>query len=379
MATDHLKLTVPSATCCFLQGQETDMEKFLVEQHAATRMVPVLEPRDAMLGHDATIKGRYRLSATAFSQICYRLGRGMSIYLPDLAKSGPDGLSVAIEAYNRTVALRFKDRLDSQRFVVDESTGVIEGLVGSRYAHISNYDLFRRSRAFIATARLGVTFSEGMLTGRRFMMRFCSETPVFEIKREGEVAEPFFGGLHFSNSEVGNCAIRGTTVIVRQICANGAISSYSEGSKLVHVRNDKFELRFQKLLDTVNKKAKQYTVLKDGICRMMNTSLGLGRNKDSHRERIAVLVNKLNRQGLSKTVTKRILSRTLLCGSYDLRPLSLVSVAGVPTADYQRRTEFDLFNAITFEAKGLAVESRESAEHIGHKMVLGQLTFNEKR
>lgn len=375
-------LAVPSQTFKFEKNQLNELNSLLEEQRKNTRTVELTKPVYAMIGNDGLVKGRYRFTKTALGQLCYRLAPGLSAFLVSItSKDGKEeGFDIAASTINRTIAYRFKERLAGDRFVIDEKNGLIEGIVGRRYVYLSNHELLNRSIKFISNNNNDVEFSGAVLSGRRFMMQYTTKKPAFCI--DGSTAgyansEPFFGGYHFSNSEVGECAIRAATVIVRQICLNGAIGSIVEGGKLVHVKQEKFEQKFHALMDGVKKKSRQYTDLKDGILRLMGSNLGLGIDKDEHKHRVSFIKQRLRRGGLSINQAKRGLSRTLLGGSYDLRPLSEASIKTLSAADQKSRTEFDLFNAITYESKFLPVDQREKSENLAHKMVLGQVKFIE--
>jgi hypothetical protein len=354
---------------------EADFQEALDQDFVSTDTLYVARPRDIMLNSRAEVLGRYKLTTSALSQLCSRLVPGASQMVADvsgLRSSHRDGsqfdVGLAIRIVNDLIRLRF-DNIDGFGLVIDRDRSTIEGLVGRKYEFFPNKDLYDRVNQFLGEADVSTSFCEAVLSGRRMMLRYCNTDPLFEIPHERRTNEPFFGGFHFDNSEVGDCSVRASTMIVRQWCDNKAIGSFLEGGKISHVRGKKFEIRLQMLFDKVHKKVSEVTSLKDNVLFLMDQSLGLGGSEESHELRVNRLVKQLNRKGLTKEFAGTVIDRLLTFGSYRS---DAVQQGRRPYDLYETRNSYDLFNALTHEAKSRTIETREHVEQLAYQMLLKQ-------
>lgn len=353
---------------------ETAFNQALADDYASTETLYISRPRDAMLNSRAEVLGKYKFTASALAQLCTRLASGASQLVSDVAglrTTRPDNeidVGLGIRVVNDLIRLRY-DSVDGYGLVVDHSRNTIEGLVGRKYEYFPNKELFDRVNLFLDESGIATSFCEAALSGRRMLLRYRNDDPLFEVPHVKRTDEPFFGGFHFDNSEVGDCSVRAATMIIRQWCDNKAISSFLEGGKISHVRGKGFEKRVQRLFERVQKKAHEATLLKDNVVSLMDQSLGLGGTESLHDLQIDKLTKKLHRQGLTKEFVRTILDRTMSFGSYRS---DAVKQGRSPFEMYASRTAYDLFNAITHEAKGRPIDVREHAEQLGYRMLLKQ-------
>lgn len=354
---------------------EEAFREALAQDFSSTETVYVSRPRDVMLNSRAEVLGRYKLTTSALSQLCSRLAPGASQLVADvsgLRSSHRDvqqlDVGLAIRVVNDLVRLRFEN-VDGFGLIIDRERGAIEGLVGRKYQFFPNKDLYDRVNQFLDESDIATSFCEAVLAGRRLMLRYCNDDPLFEIPHERRTNEPFFGGFHFDNSESGDCSVRASTMIVRQWCDNKSIGSFLEGGKISHVRGKKFQIRLQSLFDKVRRKVEEVTDLKDNVLFLMDQSLGLGGLEESHELRVDRLVKQLNRKGLTKEFAGTVIDRLLTFGSYRS---DAVQQGRRPYDLYETRNAYDLFNALTHEAKGRPIDTREHVEQLAYQMLLRQ-------
>ena len=356
------------------ESAEESFQKALADDFAATETVYVGRPRDVMLNSRAEVLGRYKLTTSALSQLCSRLAPGASQLVSDVSglRSSGDGkqldVSLGIRIVNDLIRLRF-EQVDGFGLIIDRERATVEGLVGRKYQFFPNKELYDRVNQFLDESDISTSFCEAVLAGRRMLLRYCNNDPLFEIPHEKRTNEPFFGGYHFDNSESGHCSVRASTMVVRQWCDNKAIGSFLEGGKMSHVRGKKFEIRLQALFDKVSRKVEEITNLKDNVLFLMDQNLGLGGSEQSHEFRVGGLVKQLNRKGLTKEFSGVVINRLLTFGSYRS---DAIQQGRRPYDLYETRNSYDLFNALTHEAKSRPIDIREQVEQLAYQMLLRQ-------
>jgi hypothetical protein len=181
--------------------------------------------------------------------------------------------------------------------------------------------------------------------------------------------EPFFGGYQFENTEVGDCSVRGATVLIRQFCDNKAVAPTMDKNRVSHIRNDKFNRKFELMLTRLDVRVEEATKFKKNAMAMLQTSLNIGGTPQQHVEGCEYIITKLVRRGLSKHAASKVVNTAVLKGSYrsdavDRQGRPLLEVAA-------SRNVYDLFNALTFEAKKCDVIQRLEMEQLGYNMLSG--------
>lgn len=376
------ELAVRPGYVTFNAKQSPEAEKqllaVLTRNDKKTDTIPITKLRDAVLNTEGLIQNRYQMTTVALSQLCSLLAPGFSQTVYSLsglrmcsedAKDERCDNAMAIKLFNELVTFRFS-RVSGFQLVVDRNTNKVEGLIGRKYNYFSNLETYQRVKSFVSkhkTAPAG--FTEGILYGRRMVLRFCSLKPIFEITERRRTGEPFFGGYQFENTEVGNCALRGSTVLIRQWCDNKAVAPFLDRNRVRHVRGPAFERRVEEMLDRLDLRTGEATRFRERVLALMDTNLDLGKEKDKHNERFGSIFEKLVKRRISKGLANRVLKRMLVAGSYradafkpDDDPMEL----------YAKRTAYDLFNALTAEAKSEALDERIEAEQLAYALLMGR-------
>lgn len=364
----------------FGSNAEADLVTALraMERHTVLRQVN--HPRDVMLDSTGHVQRKLRYSTTALQQLCLLLSPGLTHVMDSVCgnrmrageQADPD---LAVKILNDLIALRFGTRLEDKMLVVNNQTKQIDGLVGVRYARLANLELYQRALAFVSKTA-GMKFCEAALAGRRMMLRFAGTVPLFEVTVPGpgtigqRPTEPFFGGFHFSNSEVGDCSIRASTLLIRQACDNKAIGGFQDGGRLLHIRGPKFEEKFTQLLTRVQSKADESATLRRNVLRLMNSSLHLVPQPTALRNRLDNLIEQLHRHGMTRKFAAEVIGTAAYTGSYGGVANSTVNRRD--EAWLARRSAYDVFNAMTHVAKSQAIETRENAEQLAYQLLLGK-------
>ncbi len=375
----RLYTTVPSDAKTKPEG-EAGLVTELERSYRNTLLRPLKSPLEVMVDKECRVQGAFRYSSAALSCVCRLLGRGLAQTVFDLGgvdrpgnAKRPVDLELAARLLNDAIKLRFAAKLKGRQLVLDRQTQQIDGLVGSRYELYHNLELYENSQSLLSGGPVPVKFHEAILCGRRMALRYRTDDPLFQVTSTRATNEPFFGGYHLGNSEVGDCSVRAAVVIIRQWCDNKALAEFSEGGRVKHIRSKQFERRLQQLWHHVQLKAGEATTLKKHVLRLMERPLGFGKDEKSHAERHKYVARRLEQLGLSSQVTKRVLDRTLTFGSYRADVVAAGSLRNSDLLErYAQRTEYDLFNAITAEAKMLSVESQERLEQLAYKFMLGK-------
>ncbi len=107
--------------------------------------------------------------------------------------------------------------------------------------------------------------------------------------------------------------------------------------------------------------------MRQHVLRLIDGNLGLGKNAEQHRARMENLLTQLTRAGLPKRLAQKVLSRAIAVGSYADRP------APQTAAHMTQRTAYDVFTALTWQAKQESLELRERAEQLAYQLLLDKL------
>ena len=344
-----------------------------------TEVSSINSPADlAVVPETCLVRARYRFTACALGQLCTLLAPGASQLLFNISGLRPNSRS---KVYDRTLAvailndllyLRFK-QIAGSRVLLNRKTKTIEGIIGPRYRYYSNFAMLRRVADFVNSAKVPVQFTEAVVDGRQFLIRYKCNDPLFALKTERELYEPFFGGYQFENIEAGDCAIKGTTIFIRQWCDNKAVAPVLHTDRVPHIRTAKFDLRLDGMLQRVTAKTQQVTVLKDRVLALMHTKLRLGQTPLEHAARVNELSAKLVRKGLTRVLADRVLNTVIAFGSYRHQALATTTGGSIMQVLAQR-THYDLFNALTYAAKTETADLRLQAEQLGYSLLVGTFT-----
>lgn len=380
LAKPTVQLAVLEKPKRFSAQKGPGLEALVQELHRAaicTQRRPIAHVSQVMLGSDGRTATGFQYSANALRQLCRLLGRGFSQTVFDLgavvpedspADDGPYDPNLMIGLVNDVIRMRFEQRLRNYELIVDTHEKRIDGLVGTRYAYVANATFYERVKAVLRSA--DVRFHEASLGGRRLIIRYRTAKPLFSVA--ADVEEPFYGGFHFGNSEVGDCSVRTAVLLIRQRADAKAVSEFSGNGRLLHIRGPQFNERLGEQLTAVIARAGEPAALQPRLSMLRRRKLKLGEGGEEQQSKQAeALAKRLKQWGLHLSLAKRVVARVQALGSSFVEDArSRAERAGVA-----ERTEWDLFNAMTFMAKQQLPDAQERLEQLAYQLLIGKKTL----
>lgn len=360
------------------ESAENDFVDVLRRNNESTSNIIVTRPEDLFLDSKAKVQGRFTMSTIALASLCSRLVPGLSQTAANIAgdsltdaeleASNEHSSAVAVDWINAAIKLRFR-RVRGFTLVVDREQKRVEGVVGRKYAFVSNLELYSRAKEFANKSNRKVVFSDAALVGRRMALRFRDIKPLFT-----STDDTYFAGFHFANSETGDCSVRASAMIIRQRGNTKSLSEFSDGGKIAHVKGRTFGTRLTELLTGLTFTAKDIQKYKTAICDMLiRTNLNCGGTESHHDSRVKSIINQLRLAGLGTEVAAAVVKHALVYGSCKTDRLT---AQDNPLDKFKTRTAFDIYNAITYRAKLLDIDSQEKAEQIAFRMLSGKVVLH---
>jgi hypothetical protein len=360
------------------EGAEPALVDKLAETDRVTQTPYVGALSQLQLNHEGELPGGYRYTSTAFKQVCGLACPGLHQAVVDL--SGIRRTSVqprrdysfadAIEVFNRALRIRYQERFEGKvRLIRDVQRHLVEGMLGPKYNYLENRALYDMARDAMASSPLRVRFLEAVLEGRRLLLRFVHVRPLFVVDTgPGTDCEPFSGGYHVSNSEVGEASVRVTTLLYRHRSATTSLGPFPGRGPLAHTGKDfvKKVIRIFAGAVTTNQDG---PLLARRMQRLREMPLDLGQGEQQREERLDDLSLLLHRQNVPRSVARRIILATMSYGSDLPRQLPRA-----PDRLRQGRTWFDLYSTLTRESRGLDMTVMEAIEQAAFQILLGRIT-----
>jgi len=330
------------------------------------------------LDHEGRLSGGYRYTLTAFKQVCSLACPGLYQAVVDLsgirrtsAQPRYDySFTDAVEVFNKAVRIRYQERFDGKvRLIRDVSRHLVEGVLGPKYNYLENRALYDIAKDAMASSPVRVRFLEAVLEGRRLLLRFVHDRPLFAVDTgPGAEGEHFSGGYHISNSEIGGeASVRVTTLLYRHRSATASLGPFPGRGPLAHTGKD-----FAKKLGRTF--ASAMAVHQDGpglarrMQRLMASSLDIGRGEQQREERLDDLSLLIHRQNVPRGLARRIILATISYGSDPPGPLPRA-----PDRLRRDRTWFDLYSTLTRESRGLDMTVMEAVEQAAFQILLGRV------
>jgi hypothetical protein len=368
-----LILAKPQAVYRFDYKTREQLEELLLQQHEATELVEISRPSELLFAENGLSQGRLDWTSQGLSQLCSLLATGFAQTVQCIAGPAMYGRAVeqnsgydpklALAVINAVLRSRFA-KLDGYQLLLVGNTVV--GLVGRRYALVSNHDFYSRMVEFGESINC-LRLVDAQLAGRRLSLRISETEAAFAIKPQANASEhKFYGGIYGSNSETGDCSVRISTMLIRADNKACAIQPFARGSKVTHVRGKRFNQKLVKLLEETFVRLSDIAEYRVLMASMPGMNLGLGNAADSHTRQIAKLKRALKKTGISVSSVSAICDRLLLYGS------SAVDAAATnisPLDLFATRSAYDLYSAITHIAKNLTIDSRERVEQVAFEFL----------
>jgi hypothetical protein len=364
--------TLPESKA-FGAGEEKALAARLAEVERATQTPFVSSPAELQLDADGFLPRGYRYTETAFRQVCGLLCPGLHKAVVDLSgmlrtsdrPRSDYSFAAAVEIFNRAVRLRFPERFAVKvRLIKEIRHNLVEGALGPKYNYLENSAIYGLARDAMASSPVGVRFFEAILEGRRLLLRFVHDRPLFAITSTGD-REGFFGGYHISNSEVGGeASVRVTTLLLRDSAGTTAMGPFPGRRPLAHTGKD-FARKLIRLFEGVLAFPQDGPTLARRMQALADSPLDLGVDEKVREERVEDLSLLLHRQDVPRGLARRIVLST---AHYGGDPWG--SSPTTPRRSGEGRTWFDLYCALTRESRsGLDITVMETVEQAAYTLL----------
>jgi hypothetical protein len=362
----------------YAEGEENALVAKLITIDRVTQTPYVGSLAQIQLDHEGRLPGGYRYTSTAFKQVCGLACPGLHQAVVDLSGIRRTSLQPrydysfadAVEVFNKALRIRYQERFDGKiRLIRDVNRHLVEGVMGPKYNYLENRAIYDLSRDAMASSPVKVRFLEAVLEGRRLLLRFVHDRPLFVVATSpGADGEKFSGGYHISNSEIGGeASVRVTTLLYRHRSATTALGPYPGRGPLAHTGKD-FAIKLKRIFAgalTVNQDGK---LLADRMQKLLELPLDLGQGEKEREERLDDLSLLLHRQNVPRGLARRMVLATVSYGSEPSRQLPRA-----PDRPRHGRTWFDLYNTLTRESRGLDMTVMEAVEQAAFQILLGRV------
>jgi hypothetical protein len=369
--------------------QLEQLKAHLDRQDEATALLPADEPGLLELGEDyRTAVGGRKLTAPAFLAVCKRLAPGMRSLVVDLSgertrrQELPPGCyspADALAVYN-TVLRRRAVVLEGRTLLVDQSEGLIEGLLTPRYRRLSNLSLLERAEGALEEA--GGRFESATVVGRRAAFHFLLPGAFARVATPyaldeaglgalGAPAEVFRRGVYFANSEAGDASCRSAPTLVHARSGARLLAPWGPRGRVRH-KGAFFERDLRTLLQGAADPRGLVGLVPPWPARLgqlAEVSLGFtGQDEEHDRQAFARAAQALVRSGARPAVAKQAVKEALLVPAGALtRP---ADPAHTRRHGWPLRTALDLLVALArLAARQAALAPREEMEQAAWRAV----------
>lgn len=378
--TDHVRglrcrIYVQPVVRRFSGSQLHDLVTCLREMDTHTSLQSFNDCSDLQLDREArTLRGSYRMTSAAWSQISQVIAPGLSKLLPDLAgattRSEGDELLVdavqAIRFWNSLVDLRFP-LFAKLRMILNDRDRTIEGLVGGRHQYLENLALYQEVVERLNTYHPGTVMYASLLVGRRLAIWFRNQQPLLTRTVDGQ-AWSAYAGFYFTNGEATGTSVRGTRAVFTPygVCL-GPYKRY--GRKTRHVGHN-FAARLGTMLADVCQIELTEDRIAQGLDGLLEKSLKLPENgsRELRDARFKKLTHSLTVLGVPKPLAVEIVEMSAAVG----RRQGTRSFEQVSGQAQSQRTLLDLFVPLLWTARKVNMARRERMEQAAFEMLEGR-------
>lgn len=357
----------------------------LLSRQRDTQPLPIRVPSRAQLDSLGRVCSEYRYTTVALYRLCSLLAPGLGPLVLNLAGQSRRELNGQGETYSLQRAIRIlnaviNDRaglLSGHQFILDRRTGRIEGIVGPRYHFVSNLEVYQRVSDFIRHSGISSRFHEGALVGRRLQLRYRCNLSAFSSAVRPDKLEPFYGGWHWVNSELGETSVRGSCLLYDEAGNLSALASYDRRSLVRHVARG-FEDRLRDCLQHVFDRMLRVQNLREAMSRLGRTRLGWGGTQEQHHKRyreLSTLLRKLGyvqiRDGVHDCLDRAARrGETAVAFPRHAGRDASVPVAAEALQALRSRTAYDLYLSVLECARQFPVHYQELVEQAAYRLLV---------
>ena len=367
----------------FNSAQYSKLVDFLSDQERITESWLIDDESQLALTRKGKTVGGDRISWLALRQICKNLSSGLASSLSDLIglrraaesmdgparmKADPDDdftVGEAAALYNLALKKRF-GRLFGFQAVRNTETKIIEAVVGSRYRRISNSEFLSAVSNIIESLDIELQFRSAVLYDRKISITYtlkgyddCSLTP----------------GLLVSNSEIGDAAIRATTILTNsEDCVMSA--PFGKLGRVAHSGKDLLG-KLSQLITGVSSRLKNNSFSKDSLNDRVesNKAKSLGfKGEGEDEERFKQLIEFLtDRCGMPYITAKKCISKTLAGSDLERGTFSMLE----RSTTWPKKSVMCLVEVITKECRDqvlLSFFSKDKLERVAWPLFFNKLS-----
>lgn len=377
---------------------ESGLRKVLLSQRD-TRPVLIRREEDALLGRDALIQNKFQFTFPALYQFCSALSPGLFKVIVNLCGedkrsqkySGESySLPQAIGVLNEMIRARFGMLDNKCSFIIDQRNLKIEGMVGPRYEFLSNFDFYETIRGFMASNSV-CEFHEAILTGRRLQLFYRNSSHVFALPTPLGKMEPYYHGRYLTNSELGDCCIKGAALLYRRWSQTSSMCPFTNDTKLIHRQGRGFQDKFRNVLGAIGVQVEALRHYEGRMESLKTMSVELGATDKVKREHRKKNISILVKNGVSRRLAEDILAHAFVHGSYKNEKMQIPgknddsstkeSAESENRYGLPQRSVFDVYNASCYLAQHAASTpaGRERLEQIAFRLLTGDISliFND--
>jgi len=332
-------------------GRQQEFKAMLTSDSATLRLITVEAAKDAFLGKEARVGGKYRLTPTGGSQLFSAMSPGlyqMLRYVETSTKNvtGSDKVAkIAAEIVNRVAVLQ-EHALVTKKLVCCETRKQLDGFVGAKYRLVTNASVFDMLLESCDAMRGRPKFFIGELLGREMTAVLLAEKPI---------KDKLHAGIVLQNSETAGRAIRVAVVLYDRKTGHWSVSPFTRETRIPHLRSKQIRNKMQMLPDSL---AKQQKLLEGSVAEYENS------NKD-------LLIRTPADNALAKLHT-RLMSRAVSHGVSSADLTAAIDAFGVATSEKQARPSI----ATLYDACCSVADCKPCGRSISLRQLAFGLVFN---
>jgi hypothetical protein len=357
------KLYVKPQPRWFHPGEEAELLTELEQMERNSLLIPVSSLRQLRLNPDGRIQeANLRFAQSAFLQACRLLSPGLGSLTVNLVDEEEqrelprrEDFAAAVQTFNLILEHRFR-RLLPMRMLYNYHLKQIDGFLGPTHKPLNNSTLYNEATHAMGQSDPPTTFHSAALLGRRFSLRFRTVSPLFEMTI-GAIRVPFYWAWCFSNGETTGYSVRATA----GLCGPTGMSLL-RGRRTPHSTQG-FETRLRKLLGLALRLEPERVSLQESVARLVKTPLAFAEVEREPALLVKALIYSLTQRSVPRWLAIRVVDQAIYLG-WDQKRIS-----GLLPQVFAKRTAFDLYCHLVYEARRLDLDRRDKVERFAHTML----------
>jgi len=325
-----------------------------------------------------TVEGGYRYTVNSFDTVARTLAPGLSTLVPNLAgenhrsrrKKEHQAFPEALSVFNAVARVRFEAELAQCQFVFNEGEKLIEGVLGPKTKYLDNSLFFQLvDETLIATFGNDVSFYCAHVAGRRLLLRYCRDEPLCTLECSSDVSHHIHRGYHFSNSESGDASVRAAPLYVNPEDGGACLGRFARAkTRMIHAGRE-FRARLNSLLSAAVTGGGNDSEVAASLQSLQTRSLNLPMPAhEDFDDKVSEFVEIVSNYGtITNSFAQKIVQHAVYTGAL---PSSDTQYRALRDSQIIKRNEYDVYCAVTAEAKKLPIRQRESAEQAAFDYLL---------